>query len=117
MKSSILSVMIAFISLGLSAQVSISTDGSDPDSSAILDIQSTAHGILIPRMTTAERDGIANPSTGLLVFITGDSSFYYYQGSGWEQVGAGISGWTTSGDEVYQSCFVQCMTHTLDFHF
>ncbi len=48
---------------GLYAQVGINTTGNDPDNSAALDINFTSKGLLIPRMTTAERDAI--PSTGL----------------------------------------------------
>jgi len=40
----------------LMAQVAINTDNGDPDTSAMLDIKSTDKGVLIPRMTTAQRD-------------------------------------------------------------
>ncbi|MCX6267111.1 MAG: hypothetical protein NTW16_07110, partial [Bacteroidetes bacterium] len=40
-------------------QVSINTDNSAPDVSAILDLKSTDKGFLPPRMTTAQRNSIA----------------------------------------------------------
>ena len=40
----------------------------DPHNSAILDIQSNSQGMLMPRMTMAERDNILNPAQGLLIF-------------------------------------------------
>ena len=49
--------------------VGISVDGSTPDNSAMLDIKSTSGGLLIPRMTTTERDAIASPAQSLLIFI------------------------------------------------
>lgn len=52
----------------LEAQVSVSSDGSEPDSSAMLDVKSTSKGVLIPRMTTAQRDAITNPEASLLIF-------------------------------------------------
>ncbi len=52
----------------LSAQKVIA--GATPDPSALLDVQSAAGGVLLPRMTTAEREAIANPATGLLIFNT-----------------------------------------------
>ena len=62
--------------------VSINTDGADPDSTAILDIKSTDKGVLIPRMTAIEKDNIAGPATGLLIFQTnGNSGFYYNSGT------------------------------------
>lgn len=58
-------------SLALSAQnVSINEDGSAPDISAMLDISDTARGLLIPRMTAAQRIAISLPSNGLMVFQT-----------------------------------------------
>lgn len=72
--------------LSLHAQVGINSSGADPDSSAMLDVSSTDKGILVPRMTASQRDAIANPATGLAVFVTSDSSFYYFDGTGWEQI-------------------------------
>jgi uncharacterized protein (TIGR02145 family) len=39
-----------------------------PDGSAALDIQATNLGVLLPRLTTAERNAIQAPATGLLIF-------------------------------------------------
>ncbi|MEM1323691.1 MAG: right-handed parallel beta-helix repeat-containing protein [Bacteroidota bacterium] len=76
----------------LSAQVAINADGSQPDSSAILDIQSTNKGLLTPRMTEDDRNAIANPATGLMVYQTdGFFGFYYNQGTSsnpdWVKIG------------------------------
>ena len=61
--------MLIFNALFVSkAQVGINTDGSVPDASAMLDVKSTTSGLLIPRMTAADRDNIASPATGLLVY-------------------------------------------------
>ena len=65
------------------AQVGINTTGNDPDSSAILDVSSTDKGMLIPRMTEAQRDQISNPADGLMVYVTDDSSFHYFDGRVW----------------------------------
>ena len=42
--------------------------GGVPDQSAILDIQNTDRGLLLPRLSQIQRDAISAPSTGLLVF-------------------------------------------------
>ncbi|MEN0050459.1 MAG: hypothetical protein AAF806_25565, partial [Bacteroidota bacterium] len=65
------------------AQVAINENGNAPDSSAMLDISSSDKGLLIPRMTTAERDAIENPSEGLMIFNTEDDCFNYYTGNAW----------------------------------
>jgi len=55
--------------VGSFGQVAINTDGSEPDASAILDVNSTTSGILIPRMYADDRDAIISPATGLLVYV------------------------------------------------
>lgn len=60
-----------FTVLGANAQngnVGIGT--TSPDTSAALDITSTTKGLLMPRMTTAERDLIGTPANGLMIFNT-----------------------------------------------
>lgn len=63
---------------GAPGGVSISDSaGATPDASAILDVRvtnATKKGILIPRITEAERLAIPSPATGLLVFQTTGSS-------------------------------------------
>ena len=65
------------------AQVGIGT--SSPDASAALDITSTTKGLLIPRMTNAQRLAIASPVGGLQVFVTDfdGGSFMFYDGTKW----------------------------------
>ncbi|MBK9337643.1 MAG: hypothetical protein IPM98_14195 [Lewinellaceae bacterium] len=96
----LLSALFAFLSFGFArAQaVSINTDGSPPDPSAILDMTSTDKGVLVPRMTTGQRTMIAAPATGLLVFDTNTGSFWFYTGSAWTNlVGGGGGGSYSAG--------------------
>ena len=58
----------------------------DSDSSAILDIQSTEAGLLIPRMTTGERESIPNPAQGLIIFDTSKETFYSFINGAWRQM-------------------------------
>ncbi len=78
-------LLAMLISLGLStiAQVSINTDGTPPDGSAMLDIKSTNSGLLLPRMNTTQISAISNPAAGLMVFNTDSSDFYGFDGSKW----------------------------------
>ena len=57
-----------------------------PNPEAALDITSTTSGILIPRMTTAERDLIAAPVLGLQIFNTTTKCFNVWLGSSWGQL-------------------------------
>jgi hypothetical protein len=69
---------LSFLSLDITAQVGINIDGSSPDGSAMLDVKSTATGMLIPRMTTSQRNAIASPANSLLVYDNDTKSFWYY---------------------------------------
>lgn len=66
------SFLIGLLALAFSsvAQVSINGNGAAPDNSAMLDVTSTSKGVLLPRMTFAQRNALANPAEGLLVFCT-----------------------------------------------
>jgi len=69
--------------LDTGAQVAINTDGSDPLSSAILDVKSTVKGMLLPRMTTSQRNAIPSPAVGLFIYNTDDKVLQAYTTSGW----------------------------------
>jgi len=77
-----------FILLGTTLQaqnVGINADGSDPDPSAMLDIKSENLGLLIPRLSEANRP--ATPATGLMIYQTDNSpGFYYYDGAAWQKL-------------------------------
>lgn len=42
--------------------------GAAPNAAALLDLNSTTKGLLLPRMSTAQRDAIAAPPAGLLIY-------------------------------------------------
>ncbi|TMI74778.1 MAG: hypothetical protein E6H09_02735 [Bacteroidetes bacterium] len=86
-----------------SQNISISSTAASPDPSAMLDIQSTSKGLLVPRMSQAQRIGINNPATGLLVYqVDTDSGFYYNGGSKalpkWISLQNQSGGWSTRGN-------------------
>ncbi|HYV93815.1 MAG TPA: tail fiber domain-containing protein [Chitinophagales bacterium] len=58
-----------------------------PNASALLEVKSTTKGVLIPRMTKTQRDVIASPATGLLIYQTNSTpGFYYFDGSSWTEL-------------------------------
>jgi hypothetical protein len=75
----------------IQATGNIGINNATPDASAIFDIASTTKGLLIPRMTTTERDAIGSPATGLMIYNLTTSAFNVYDG-GWNAVGGGGSG-------------------------
>ncbi|MBK6966773.1 MAG: tail fiber domain-containing protein [Bacteroidales bacterium] len=80
MKNLIFLLFLAFGTM-VNAQVAINTDGTAPDNSAMLDVKSTSKGMLIPRMTEAQRDAIVSPATGLLIFCTDNNLYFSNKGT------------------------------------
>ena len=69
---------------------------ASPNASALVEIQSTTQGLLLPTMTLAQKTAITSPATGLLIFQTdGTAGFYYYSGTAWVPI-AGAGGTGTS---------------------
>lgn len=60
--------------------------GGAPATSAALTVTSTTQGVLLPRMTATQRDAIATPAAGLLVYNTTSGKLNFYNGSAWEAV-------------------------------
>lgn len=84
MKKLVLSFMF-FGSLSVFAQVGVGVSTANMDASAQLDISSTTKGLLAPRMTNSQKNAIANPATGLLIYQTDAApGFYYFDGSVWK---------------------------------
>ncbi len=81
MKKIIFSVALLAASFTTFAQVGVGT--TNPDASAALDITSTTSGILIPRMSTAQRVAISTPAEGLQVYDTDLKNVYTYNGTIW----------------------------------
>ena len=85
-------ILVVFITaqLNLLSQttgVGINATGSAPDPSAGLDVDFTNKGFLQPRLTTAQRNGIANPASGLSIFNTSTNCLEaYFPQFGWKKI-------------------------------
>jgi hypothetical protein len=95
------------IDLGSSIGLSVYQDGKvtigrplSISSTAILEVYTTTQGILIPRLTTAQKNAISTPATSLLLYDTDLSTFQYYSGSAWTSLGGGSG---TAGQVTYWS--------------
>ncbi len=66
--------------------VAVNTTGSSADNSAIFDVSSTTQGILVPRMTEAQKNAITDPARSLLIYQTDKTiGFWYFNGAVWTQ--------------------------------
>lgn len=60
--------------------------GTTANASAILDVQSTTKGVRMPNMTTVQKNAIASPAAGLMVFDITLSKLSVYTGATWETI-------------------------------
>ena len=61
-----------------------------PAASAALEVTASDKGMLVPRLTQAQRNAIGAPATGLLIYQTDNTpGFYFYSGSVWSSISAG----------------------------
>ncbi len=59
---------------------------SGMEETAQLELNSTDKGFLPPRMTTAQKNAISSPATGLMVYDTTLNKLCVYTGSAWETI-------------------------------
>lgn len=71
--------------------ISIGVNPSFPDTSAILDLQSTIKAFYPPRMNTTQMNAIPGVDAGAIIFNTDSSAHCYYDGAAWRQFGSGGS--------------------------
>lgn len=93
MKKMITITAMSIITLAATAQNKIPNKGAVgigtkfPHASAILDVDTTGMGVLIPRMTKAQRDAIVSPATSLLIYQTDNIRGFYYFDVIWKLFG------------------------------
>jgi len=76
-----------------------------PDATSILDLTSTTLGVLLPRMTTTQKNAIISPANGLLLYDSTLNKLNVYESSAWKNLGDGIyngSGSLSSSTTVSQ---------------
>jgi hypothetical protein len=66
------------------------------NASAVLQVDSTTHGFLPPRMTESQRIAMPTPAIGLLVYQTNTGNFdeglYQFKSTGWVSAATGVAG-------------------------
>ncbi len=77
----LITFVFCFFVTELLSQDNVGIGTLSPDASAILDLTSTTKGLLLPRMTTTQRDAISSPATGLIIYNTTNSRYEYNSGT------------------------------------
>ncbi len=68
----------------------VTLGGGNSDPSALLQLNSTAQGILLPSLSSSQRQNISNPANGLMVFDNTTGTFWYYFNA-WREIKYGNS--------------------------
>jgi uncharacterized protein (TIGR02145 family) len=89
---------VGLLTQGLYAQVKVGDNPTTINSSAVLEAESTTKGFLPPRMTTTQRNAIATPATGLIIFNTTLNCLQWWNGSVWFDACSGSSFGTIPGN-------------------
>ena len=101
---------------GALAQTKIGGTATPGDPSSVLELQSTSQGFLPPRMTTAQRDAINSPATGLTIYNTTTNCIQVYRGAGngWQDLcdGPGALTFTNCSSPVVTGTFEATKTTT-----
>ena len=92
-------LFIVLAHTGVNAQVGIGVSTANVNLSAQLEVSSTTKGLLPPRMTTLQRNAIANPAAGLIIYnLTTHALEYYREVEGWTSFAiSNVSTTTTTG--------------------
>lgn len=92
-KYSVLFSLTALFFLQATTRAQIGMGTTTPDSSAIVHIQDSTRGLLIPRMTAARRIAINRPAEGLMVYQTDAAKgFWYFTNGQWISMAAAFNG-------------------------
>jgi hypothetical protein len=99
MKKNIILSFAMLIILGANAQLKVGDNPTTINASAILEIESTYQGLLLPRMTTAQRDAsIKSPTAGLIIYNTSTNALEVsISGSLWLNILTGATTAVASG--------------------
>jgi hypothetical protein len=92
-------VLLTLKQSAIPQSVGIGNTSFTPNVSAMLEVQASNKGVLIPRMTLSQRTSILSPAISLLIFQTDNSAgYYYYDGSSWVKLSTGSQGWLLNGN-------------------
>jgi hypothetical protein len=87
----IILVLIFLQQYSFSQSIGIGT--AVPHTSAKLEVQSTNSGFLLPRLSTAQRNAITAPATGLIIFNINTAQFEFFNGTEWLSLSGGSGKW------------------------
>ncbi len=77
---------LSLLCLVVKAQVKIGNNAGTINAASLFELESTNKGLLIPRLSPGERNGIMNPPTGLLIYNKGTDELNIYNNGAWQSI-------------------------------
>src|SRR5689334_2805980 len=94
----VISLLLFCLNMSIAVAQNVGIGTNTPNPAAKLEVQSNNSGVLIPRLSTAQKAAIPAPPTGLMVFDNTLNRFSFYDGAKWTDikgVGTADSIWST----------------------
>ncbi len=89
------------------SQVKIGDNPTNVNPNALLELESSSKGLLLPRLTNDQIQAMTNVPTGMLLFSTTDSALYLKRDTGWAILGfktvPAASQWASNGKNIYNT--------------
>ena len=101
-----LSLLIIAITLSMEYSQNIGVGTTTLHASALLEVGRTYKGLLTPRMLQCQRNLIASPATGVLIYQTDNTpGYYYFNGTAWVQLDSGAASnfWSAKVNHIYNT--------------
>jgi len=106
MKKSALITLFFYVAI-LSNGQSVGIGTVNPDTSAAVDITSASKGLLIPRLTTTQRDAIATAANGLMIYNSTENQYNFYNGTRWQNVNGIPKGGIVMNKNIHDTSMVK----------
>ncbi|WP_258103005.1 hypothetical protein [Marinoscillum sp. MHG1-6] len=122
MKNLLLIIFILGFTIQLHAQNSMGIGTNTPNPNAVLDLVSPTNnqGLLVPRLTTAQRTAMSLTATenGLMVFDSDEGIYYFWVSGAWQPVANGASSpWSTQSGNLFYNGKVAVNSDTVKSDF
>ena len=100
MKKLIFIAFLAFHTLVYAQNNNIHIGEGTLEPTAVFQADAIDRGMLVPRMTSTQRNSINSPASGLLVYDNSTQTFWYYDAAQWVELAGGGGGTSSTSHKI-----------------